>query len=123
MGGDEHGWSKPSHYYTQEPTPDKTEVQFPHIIVEVLSESTEVYDRGKKFGLYRACPYVQEYVLIDTKYQAVEVYRRIAQVWTYQAYGPGDEVYLTSINVRLPVAVLYRNAGVPEVTDDPEGEV
>ncbi len=106
-----------------QPTPDKTEVQFPHTIVEVLSESTEVYDRGKKFGLYRACPHIQEYVLIETKYQAIEVYCRTSQIWTYQVYGPGDEVELTSIGVRLPVAALYRNAGIPEVTDDPEGEV
>ncbi len=53
--------------------PDKTEVQAPRLIVEVLSDSTEAYDRGRKFGLYRACPTVQEYVLVATKYQAVEV--------------------------------------------------
>src|SRR5205823_9792039 len=102
-------------------TPDKTEVQVPRVIVEVLSDSTEAYDRGRKFGYYRACLHVQEYVLIATKYQLVEVYRRTSPRWTYDAYGPDDEVELTSIDVRLPVAVLYRNAGVAKVTDDPEG--
>jgi Uma2 family endonuclease len=104
--------------------PDKTEVQAPHLIVEVLSDSTEAYDRGRKFGLYRACPTVEEYVLVASRYQAVEVYRRTAQGWTnYQAYGPGDEIELMSLDVRFPVAALYRNAGVPEALAEPEGEV
>jgi Uma2 family endonuclease len=105
-------------------TPDKVEVQAPRVIVEVLSDSTEAYDRGRKFGLYRACPTVQEYVLIATRYQAVEVYRRTEQGWTnYQAYRVSDELELMSLDVHFPVAVLYKNAGVPAVTDDPEGEV
>ena len=104
--------------------PDKTEVQAPRLIVEVLSDSTEAYDRGRKFGLYRACPTVQEYVLVATKYQAVEVYRRTPQGWAiYQSYGPGDEIELTSLEVRFPLAALYKNAGVPEAMEDPEGEV
>jgi Uma2 family endonuclease len=106
-----------------QPAPDKTEVQFPCVIVEVLSDSTEAYDRGRKFGYYQACPHMQEYVLIATRYQTVEVYRRMSPRWTYDAYGPGDEVELTSIDVRLSVAALYRNAGVAEMMDDAEGEV
>lgn len=106
------------------PTPDKTEVQAPSVIVEVLSDSTEAYDRGRKFGLYRACPFVQAYVLVATRYQAVEIYRRTEQGWAiYQSYGTGDEVELTSLDIRFPLAALYRNAGVPEALDDPEGEV
>ncbi len=103
---------------------DKTEVQAPRVIIEVLSDSTEAYDRGRKFGLYRACPTVQEYVLVATKYQAVEVYRRTPQGWAiYQSYGPGDEIELMSLEVRFPLAALYKNAGVPEAMEDPEGEV
>jgi Uma2 family endonuclease len=105
-----------------QPTRDKTEVEAPRLIVEVLSDSTEAYDRSRKFSYYRACPHVHEYVLVATKYQAVDVYRRTPQLWTYQAYGPGDEIELASIGARVPVAALYRGAGVPE-EDDPEGEV
>lgn len=106
-------------------TPDKTEVQFPGVIVEVLSASTEAYDRGEKFGYYRACPYVQEYVLVATRYQTIEVYRRTDTDirWTYDAYGPGEEIEFASLNIFLPMAALYRNAGVPERLNDPEGEV
>jgi Uma2 family endonuclease len=106
------------------PAPDKTDVQAPCVIVEVLSDSTEAYDRGRKFGLYRACPTVQEYILVATRYQAVEVYRRTPQGWAiYQSYGPGDEIELTSLDVRFSFAALYKNAGVPEAMEDPEGEV
>ena len=106
-----------------QPTPDKTEIQSPCVIVEVLSASTEAYDRGEKFGYYRSCPDVQEYVLIATRYQTVEVYRRTSPRWIYDAYGPGDEVELMDLDVHLSVASLYRNAGVPEMINEPEGEV
>ncbi|MBA2286713.1 MAG: Uma2 family endonuclease [Ktedonobacteraceae bacterium] len=106
------------------PAPDKTEVQAPHVIVEVLSDSTEAYDRGRKFSFYRACPTVQEYVLVATRYQAVEVYRRTPQGWAiYQSYGPGDEIELTSLEIHFPLTALYKNAGVLEALEDPEGEV
>lgn len=48
----------------------------PRVVVEVLSDTTEAYDRGRKFAFYRACPTVQEYMLVVTAYQEVEVYRR-----------------------------------------------
>jgi Uma2 family endonuclease len=102
-----------------------TEIQAPRTIVEVLSpDSTEAYDRGRKFGYYRACPTIQEYVLVATDHQAVEVYRRTAEGWgTFHAYGPGDEVELPSINVRFPVAALYELTDVSVVLDAPEGAV
>ena len=43
--------------------------------------------------------------------------------WSYDAYGPGEEVKLTSLDIRLPLATIYRNAGVPEMPNDPVGEV
>ncbi len=105
------------------PSAEAMEVTAPRLIVEVLSDSTEAYDRGKKFGLYRACPHVREYVLIASKYQSVDVYRRTDQGWTaFQNYGPGDTVELTSIGVRIPLAALYRLSDVP-VQDAPEGQV
>lgn len=106
-------------------TTELREIQAPRVIVEVLSpDNTEGHDRGKMFAYYRACPSVQEYMLVNTTYQAVEVFRRTADGWSaYQAYGPGDEVALTSIDVYFPIAALYDLADVPEDMDDPEGEV
>ena len=100
------------------------EVRSPRVIVEVLSEATEAYDRGDKFSFYQACNSVQEYVLIATRYQAVEVYRRTAQGWTaYQRYGPDDTVHLTSIDVHIPVSVFYRRTDVPRDLVGHTGEV
>ncbi len=90
-----------------------TEVQTPRVIVEVLSDSTERDDRVDKFALCRACPNVEEYVLIATRYQAVEVYRRTELAWVYWSYGPGESVELASIAVHLDVDQLYRRTDIP----------
>ena len=90
-------------------------VQFPRLVVEVLSSSTEAYDRGRKFAFYRACPTVQEYVLIDTQHQAVEVYRRQSDtLWTLHPFGPGDQVELASLSLSFPIAVLYEGIDLQE---------
>ncbi len=105
------------------PSPDTTEIQSPRVIVEVLSNSTEAYDRGRKLGYYRECPTIEEYVLVASKYQSVEVYRRTQRGWIYDFYGPEDEIELASLSVKIAVATLYRDSGVPVVVDDPEGKV
>jgi Uma2 family endonuclease len=98
-------------------TRDGTEVAEPRAIFEVLSDSTEQTDRGRKADDYRKCPSLQEYVLVGTRYQRVEVYRRTAEGWgLFRFYGPGDEVELTSLDVRFPVAALYRRTDVPETS-------
>jgi Uma2 family endonuclease len=95
------------------PSRDRTEVEVPRVIVEVLSDSTEKDDRTTKFAVYRACPSVQEYVLVATEYQTVEVYCRGEPRWTYQSYGPGESIELESLEVRLLVDQLYRLTDVP----------
>ena len=95
------------------------EVVEPTVIVEVLSESTERKDRGRKWDDYRQCASLQEYVLVGTEYQRVEVYRRTEQGWgLYHIYGPGDEIALTSIGARLSMARLYQRTDVPEAPAD-----
>ncbi len=90
-------------------------VQYPRLIVEVLSSSTEAYDRGRKFAYYRACPTVQEYVLIDTQNQAVEVYRRQSDtLWTLHPYGPGDQLEFASLSLNFPIAALYEGITLQE---------
>ncbi len=105
------------------PSPDTIEIQSPRVIVEVLSDSTEAYDRGRKLGYYRACPTIEEYVLIASKYQSVEVYRRTQRGWIYDFYSPEDEIELVSLSISISVAALYRDAGVPAVVDEAEGKV
>ncbi len=86
----------------------------PRLVVEVLSPSTESFDRGKKFRVYQACSSIEEYVLISTTHQMVEIYRRQGELWAYQQVGPGQQVELVSIGFALPVADLYVNTDVQE---------
>lgn len=82
----------------------------PRLVVEVLSPGTEKHDKGQKFDWYRACPGIQEIVFIRTARPLVEAYRRQSAVrqWLLQIYGPGEVVELTSLNVEIPVDVIYR---------------
>jgi len=80
----------------------------PVVVIEVLSPATEKRNRGAKFKAYKALPSVQEYVLISSEYQAIEVHRREGPFWRQYHYRPGDLVELTSIGVRFPLDALYR---------------
>jgi Uma2 family endonuclease len=85
-------------------------VQSPRLIVEVLSPSTEAKDRGKKFSYYRACPTVEEYVLMDTQQKSIEVYQREQHpFWKLSPFGPGDAVVLTSLGISFPLASVYED--------------
>jgi Uma2 family endonuclease len=84
-------------------------VQFPCLIIEVLSPSTEAADRGKKFAKYRQSPTLQEYVLVQVAQPGVEVFRRNKQgKWVLSEYNLDDILQLESVNVEIAVAHLYR---------------
>jgi Uma2 family endonuclease len=105
-----------------QPSPNETEVTEPRVVFEVLSPTTERRDRGRKWDYYRQCESLQEYVLVGTDYQRVEVYRRTEQGWgLFSIYGPEDAMELTSIDVRFSVDALYRRSGVPAIPPDEEG--
>ena len=90
----------------------------PCSLVEQGYCSTNVSTK-QDFAYYRACPTVQEYVLIDTQRQAVEVYRRQADtLWTLHPFGPSDLVELASLSLSFPIASLYENVELPEDTPD-----
>ena len=94
-------------------------IRSPRLVIEVLSTSTEAHDRGKKFSYYRQCPTIQEYVLINTEYPAVEVFRHEKNsLWTFHAFGPDDEVKLASIAVHFPVAAVYEDVEFPPEHED-----
>jgi Uma2 family endonuclease len=91
---------------------DRTEPQlilFPCLIIEVLSPSTEAYDRGFKFSQYRKSESLQEYVLVQVEQAMVEVFQRNQEgQWVLFEYGLGDRIFLKSINVEIAVNDLYR---------------
>ena len=84
-------------------------VQFPCLIIEVLSPSTEAIDRGAKFARYRQFSSLQEYVLVQTSQPGVEVFRRNDRgQWVLSEYTLEDSLHLESIDVEIAIADLYR---------------
>lgn len=80
----------------------------PTLVLEVLSPSTEGYDRGEKFACYRAIPSLRQYVLLAGTEPRVEVFTRNPdESWTLRTYGPGANVPLDSIGLALAVDALY----------------
>src|SRR6266496_105744 len=95
-------------------------IYYPRLVVEVLSPGTMNYDRGEKFTYYRACPTLQEYVLVNTGYQTVEVFRREREdLWMLQMFRPDSNVELASLGVRIPVSANYEGTTVQN-EDTPE---
>jgi len=82
----------------------------PVLIVEVLSPSTETYDRKGKFTLYKAVSTIQDYVLVDQDEALVEYYHRLEpRKWLLETYeGLESVVSLNSIEVELPLQKIYR---------------
>jgi Uma2 family endonuclease len=90
-----------------------THVTNPSVIVEVLSRSTEVYDRGEKREHYQQIASLREYVLVAQDRRAIEVHARTpGGDWQHVVYGPGQRVELASIGVVFSVDELYDAAGV-----------
>ena len=83
----------------------------PVLIVEVLSASTEAYDRQQKFLEYRSLPSFREYVLIRQNVpETLSFFREAPDLWRESSVeGLEKEVYFRSVDVRLAVALLYRN--------------
>jgi Uma2 family endonuclease len=90
---------------------DRNAVINPILLVEVLSESTEAYDRGEKFAHYRRLPSLREYVLVSGTEPRLESYaRNAAGEWVLHEAGPGESLLLRSLEgVRLATDVVYRN--------------
>lgn len=84
--------------------------KYPCLIVEVLSPTTEAFDRGDKFADYQQLETLQEYVLISQQRQRLDCFRRNAEgLWVLQFYFPGSEIHLTSIDFRTSIDALYED--------------
>jgi Uma2 family endonuclease len=83
-------------------------VQYLCLIVEVLSPSTEAFDRGIKFSRYRQFETLRDYVLIQPEQPMVEVFsRNDAGKWELAEYGLADVIDLASIGGSIAVQDLY----------------
>ena len=81
----------------------------PTLIVEVLSPSTERYDRGRKLEYYRKIPSLAEYVLVSQDARRIEWYtRQESGLWSYRDTEEGQlSVDLTSVDCTLPLDEVY----------------
>lgn len=86
----------------------------PQFVIEVLSDSTESFDRGKKFFYYQMLPSLKEYVLISQKMATVEVYRKDENRWIYQLMMGEDAVLkLESVGCEVPFSEIFLNVNFP----------
>jgi Uma2 family endonuclease len=83
----------------------------PRIIIEVLSDATEAFDRGRKFEAYRAIPSVAEYIVVAQDSARVDQFIRGAgeASWVLRPYAQGS-VDIATLGIQLPLASIY--AGV-----------
>ncbi|GAC1351925.1 MAG: hypothetical protein NVS3B20_06550 [Polyangiales bacterium] len=86
----------------------------PTLIIEVLSRSTERYDRGEKFEHYQRIATLREYVLVSQPEHKVEVFSRgLANSWSARVFVDGDVAELPAIGAQLDVRELYQAAAEP----------
>jgi Uma2 family endonuclease len=92
---------------------DQNSIINPILVVEVLSKSTESYDRGDKFHKYCSLPSFKEYVLIDQNKPVIDVlYKEDSSYWKMTtAIGLDKSITLNSIGITLKLEDIYQNIG------------
>lgn len=87
---------------------DELVVTTPVVVVEVLSPSTQRYDRSEKFAIYRKLASLREYVLIDPETRRVEVFRPLPDgSCSYLDMSAAGALTLTSIGCTLPLDLIF----------------
>ena len=98
---------------TCEPRDRETSIYkcFAKLIIEVLSDSTEGFDRGDKFNDYQSLSSLEEYVLVSSQRQRVEIFRRNPHFWQYQTYDLDQPDFkLETIDLDVKIADVYEDA-------------
>ena len=89
--------------------PDEHTETHPLLVIEILSPSTESFDRGDKCVHYRRIDSLQEYLIVAQSAQAIERHARSSGSWSVTSYGPDETVPLTSIGIELPMSIVYED--------------
>ncbi|WP_295881140.1 Uma2 family endonuclease [uncultured Thiohalocapsa sp.] len=87
----------------------RTAKQRASVIIEVLSERTEGYDRGAKFAHYRQLQMLKDYVLVDSRSRSVEVFSRRDDGWLFQAVPEGGQLRLASLGFACDLDAVYED--------------
>ena len=90
-------------------------ISYPCLIIEVLSKSTEAYDRGGKFRLYQKNPVLQDYLLVSSTSIEIDLYRKNnAGEWLIKNYQAGDVIELKSIDLSFSIEEIYQGLTLTE---------
>lgn len=89
--------------------PKQQTVVNPRAVVEVLSPSTEAYDRGEKLAHYKRVPSLEDIVLVAHDRRRLEVWHREADGWTLDVVQGDGTADLRGIACRLAIEEVYRN--------------
>lgn len=91
----------------------------PILVAEVLSASTEAWDRGGKFDVYASVESLRYYVLLATTQDQVEIFeRQDSGSWLLRKYQPGDVAVLEDLGIRIDVDALFSD--LPALPADPD---
>jgi Uma2 family endonuclease len=81
----------------------------PVVLVEILSPSTEAFDRGEKFTQYKSIPSLREYLLIPQNKKNVTHYSKQSErAWLQTEYSAGEVLQISSLECELDVDALYQ---------------
>lgn len=86
---------------------DPNAVVNPSVLVEVLSRTTEAYDRGEKWAHYRTIPSLQAYLLVDQLRPRVEMFERTAGGFLHRMAEAGQRLTIPGLGAELDVDALY----------------
>ena len=89
-------------------------VKSPQVVFEILSPSTERFDRRDKLDDYALVPTIQEIVLIETEAARIEVYERREEGWLRRVYLAGTAALIPSVGIELPLDELYEDVAFEE---------
>ncbi len=103
----------------QDLTENKTYIEHPKLVIEILSPTTEKYDRMDKVWIYTQCPSIQEYVLVNWDIMIVQKMTRKgmegvdAYVWMDSFHHQGETVELNTIGLSILVDDIYEKVELP----------
>ena len=99
--------------------------EHPLFITEILSPSTEAYDRGDKFKYYQQLPSLQEYWLIDAQKMSVDCFTRTDDnVWTLHSYSsPHEQANIAALKIKIQLDELYADTSAAPIFPLSDSEI
>jgi Uma2 family endonuclease len=92
-------------------------IRYASLVIEVLSKSTEDYDRNGKFKLYQQIPSIQYYLLVDSRTQIADLYSRNdnSNTWLYQTFTERTDIIdFPKLNFQISLDDIYQDLTLPQ---------